>query len=217
MKQIPITKMKIKNKFLFFVCLLFALCASCSQPAKRSFADSRAVAITNTSLPGMAASPTPAPATEKKSAENTAIVISRHANLRDADNSSATVLQTVPQDSVVEVIKQQGAWYYIKTEDNQGWMHGNTLKLQNFSVERTSAPKAPPAPANKSVNTLPAQEEVQTLVEETVDAKIKGNQNSMIYHLPGCASYNRIADKNVVWFKTKEEAEAAGYRIARNC
>jgi hypothetical protein len=53
--------------------------------------------------------------------------------------------------------------------------------------------------------------------ETQKDLKIKGNKNSKIYHLPGCASYDRISDKNIVWFKTKEEAEAAGYRMAKNC
>jgi methylphosphotriester-DNA--protein-cysteine methyltransferase len=49
------------------------------------------------------------------------------------------------------------------------------------------------------------------------DLKIKGNKNSRIYHLPGCASYNAISPKNIVWFKTEAEATAAGYRKARNC
>jgi len=135
--------------------------------------------------------PSPAP---KKS--NTAIVISQHANLRDADNASATVLQVIPQDSSVEVVKQQGGWFYVKTETAQGWMHGNTLKLQNFAIEPRSEPKPTP---------------------ETVDLKIKGNKNSKIYHLPGCASYDRISERNIIWFKTKAEAENAGFRIAKNC
>ena len=52
---------------------------------------------------------------------------------------------------------------------------------------------------------------------DTVDLKIKGNRNSKIYHLPGCPNYNDISDKNIVWFKTHEEAKSAGYRMARNC
>ena len=51
----------------------------------------------------------------------------------------------------------------------------------------------------------------------TKDLKIKGNKNSKIYHLPHCPNYDDIAPKNVVWFKTHEEAQAAGYRMARNC
>ncbi len=51
----------------------------------------------------------------------------------------------------------------------------------------------------------------------SVDLKIKGNRNSKIYHLRGCPNYDDIADRNIVWFKTNEEAEENGYRMARNC
>ncbi len=37
------------------------------------------------------------------------------------------------------------------------------------------------------------------------------------YYLPSCASANRIAEKNKVWFETKQEAESAGYKPAANC
>ncbi len=44
-----------------------------------------------------------------------------------------------------------------------------------------------------------------------------GNRISRIYHLPGCPNYNQVADRNRVPFKTEAEAQAAGYRKARNC
>jgi len=62
-----------------------------------------------------------------------------------------------------------------------------------------------PAPANSNI------------IVQAVDLKIKGNRSSKIYHLKGCPNYEDIAERNVVWFKTKEEAEAAGYRMAKNC
>jgi hypothetical protein len=76
-----------------------------------------------------------------------------------------------------------------------------------------------PAPVNQTI-TKSTPQSVPTIKPEPtkqVDLKIKGNKNSMIYHLPGCASYDRIADRNIIWFKTTEEAEAAGYRMAKNC
>ncbi|MDO5301370.1 MAG: thermonuclease family protein [Tissierellia bacterium] len=45
---------------------------------------------------------------------------------------------------------------------------------------------------------------------------IKGNRRSHIYHLPEDPSYNSISPKNVIWFHSIEEAEAAGYRRAGN-
>lgn len=45
--------------------------------------------------------------------------------------------------------------------------------------------------------------------------QIKGNVNSMIYHMPGGGSYSRTK-ANVVCFDTEAEAGVAGYRKARN-
>ncbi|MDT2242943.1 thermonuclease family protein [Paenibacillus larvae] len=44
---------------------------------------------------------------------------------------------------------------------------------------------------------------------------IKGNRNSMIYHVPGGAHYNKTK-KNVVMFCSEKEAQAAGYRKSKN-
>jgi plastocyanin len=38
-----------------------------------------------------------------------------------------------------------------------------------------------------------------------------------IYHLPGCSSYNKLAEKNQVKFDSAAEAEKAGYKLAGNC
>ena len=47
--------------------------------------------------------------------------------------------------------------------------------------------------------------------------KIVGNKNSKIFHLPGCSGYDRVSEKNRVYFNNAAEAETAGYRIAKNC
>jgi endonuclease YncB( thermonuclease family) len=46
---------------------------------------------------------------------------------------------------------------------------------------------------------------------------IVGNRRSMIYHWPGCPNYSQISPANRVLFPTREVAERAGYRAARNC
>lgn len=45
--------------------------------------------------------------------------------------------------------------------------------------------------------------------------KIQGNKNSKIYHVPGGQNYGKVSPKNSVWFDTEEEAQAAGYRKAK--
>lgn len=78
---------------------------------------------------------------------------------------------------------------------------GTPKPLPSSTAIQSKTPTPPPAPK----------------ATPEVDLQIKGNRNSGIYHLPGCMSYNSISPRNVVWFKTEEEAEAAGYRKARNC
>ncbi|MEK6280197.1 MAG: thermonuclease family protein [Acidobacteriota bacterium] len=46
---------------------------------------------------------------------------------------------------------------------------------------------------------------------------IRGNKRTRIYHWPGCPNYEDIATHNRVPFGSREEAEMAGYRAARNC
>jgi endonuclease YncB( thermonuclease family) len=46
---------------------------------------------------------------------------------------------------------------------------------------------------------------------------IIGNRNSKIYHFPNCPDYSKVSERNRVPFKTEAEAQAAGYRKARNC
>lgn len=54
----------------------------------------------------------------------------------------------------------------------------------------------------------------KTYIADTTQGPIKGNKNSMIYHIKGQQGYNKISVNNVVWFNSIKEAEAAGYRPA---
>ncbi len=71
-------------------------------------------------------------------------------------------------------------------------------------IPKETAPTPPPANQTQAT-------------PDTVDLKIKGSRKSKIYHLKGCPNYNDLSERNIVWFKTTEEAERAGYRVARNC
>ena len=61
-----------------------------------------------------------------------------------------------------------------------------------------------------------AIDEAGILGEEAVEGEIRGNSRSMIYHCPGQAAFEEMADsKHLVLFETEQEAEAAGYRKAK--
>ncbi|MEK7178177.1 MAG: hypothetical protein AAB721_00760 [Patescibacteria group bacterium] len=58
-------------------------------------------------------------------------------------------------------------------------------------------------------------------VTNTNNYKILGNFlasiNGKAYYPKDCAAANRIKEENRIWFDTKEEAEAQGYKPAQNC
>jgi hypothetical protein len=72
------------------------------------------------------------------------------------------------------------------------------------------------APTTVQVNQAKPAVDLRTIALPTIQ-KIIGNKNSRIYHWPGCPGYTKIAEKNQVPFNTPGEAEAAGYRAAKNC
>ncbi len=43
------------------------------------------------------------------------------------------------------------------------------------------------------------------------------SKNSTEYHFPWCSGTKRIKEENKIWFQTKEEAVAKGYKPAVNC
>ena len=56
------------------------------------------------------------------------------------------------------------------------------------------------------------------MLDSLVDAQIRGNRNSMIYHLSeGCPGYSQIGEQNRVLFESEQVAFDAGYRKAGNC
>jgi phosphatidylserine/phosphatidylglycerophosphate/cardiolipin synthase-like enzyme len=49
------------------------------------------------------------------------------------------------------------------------------------------------------------------------DRQVIGNRRSHIYAWPGCGSYDKMSPANRVEFRSREAAEQAGYRAAKNC
>lgn len=44
-----------------------------------------------------------------------------------------------------------------------------------------------------------------------------GSRSGTTYHLPWCTGAKRIREENQVWFSSKADAEARGYKPAANC
>lgn len=44
-----------------------------------------------------------------------------------------------------------------------------------------------------------------------------GSRSGSVYYVPTCKGAGAIAAQNKVWFESKKDAEAAGYKPAANC
>jgi len=83
---------------------------------------------------------------------------------------------------------------------------------------------APPIKTQKGTN-LPEGGNVEQLprspapspISGAVSGAYVGSINGSVYHLPSCPGAKHIKDENKIWFTTKTEAEAAGYKPAGNC
>ncbi len=77
----------------------------------------------------------------------------------------------------------------------------------------------------KKDEVTPAAEKVGSVTEGPAKSERAGvpeggyvaSKSGTKYHLPWCSGAKRIKEENKVFFKTKEEAEKAGYSPASNC
>lgn len=120
------------------------------------------------------------------------------------------------RDVNIEQIKAGLAWHYKKYADEQPaedrvtyakaeeearaakvglWQDPNPTPPSEFRVEAKEKRWGPAPPAGTII----------------------GNKDSKKYHRPDCPGYKDMAERNRVFFKTVDEAEAAGYKRAGNC
>ncbi len=74
-----------------------------------------------------------------------ATVISENANLRGTPTTKGKVVDVLPNDTLVEVIKQKGVWFLVQATDYVGWIHGNTIKLTDSSSLKSRSVISQPA------------------------------------------------------------------------
>jgi len=95
------------------------------------------------------------------------------------------------------------------------------LGILSFGLGRLSAQTHKQATILSCENleplTFASTNETVSSQTSTPGGTIVASKNGAAYHFPWCSGAKRINEENKVWFKTKEEAEAAGYRAAANC
>jgi endonuclease YncB( thermonuclease family) len=126
-------------------------------------------------------------------------------------------------DMNLEQVRAGLAWHYKAYEREQSLADRRAYAL---AEERARASRlglwkdlAPVPPWNfrRGGSTSSQYRSVKDVPPVAAGGPIIGNRNSHIYHWPGCPSYDMIAPHNRVLFSSKEEAEQAGFRAARNC
>jgi competence protein ComEC len=132
-----------------------------------------------------------------------------------------------PTQEALDRLKSAGVKVY--RTDLQGEIHitsdGNTYQIDTQKTAPLAAifvgrvsngdsrgPSATPTPSNTTPTTRPTPSSAPAAA-----GAIIGNRNSKKYHLPNCPGYTQTLEKNRVYFKSTEEAEAAGFTKAGNC
>jgi hypothetical protein len=84
-----------------------------------------------------------------------------------------------------------------------------------LTPEPTAEPTAPPEPTQRIFPTRTPRPILASDAAPCSLGQVKGNRSSKIYHVPGGGSYSQTK-ANVECFESEAQAQAAGYRRARN-
>lgn len=105
-----------------------------------------------------------------------------------------------------------------------GYERAGNCSPETAEVMNTPAPSAeasavsPATTVTEPRSTLGDVEGTRPEVKSgQVQFKIVGNKNSKIFHQSWCSGYERVLEKNRVFFESVAQAEADGYRRAGNC
>jgi len=128
---------------------------------------------------------------------------------KGAASSDEVEDDVVPDDAVAEVAepkpakkaaaKKAAPKAEAKTEAEPKTEPAKAVKAEPAKAESTEAPFGPDSHAPLDDG------------EQPEGFPIKGNADSMLYHVPGTSFYNRTVAE--VWFRSAEAAEAAGFQL----
>jgi len=124
------------------------------------------------------------------------------------------------REVIFHIISRGMAWFYrfyareLKPEDATVY---EQAEAQARKEKRGLWADASPVPPWDFRRGKTAKAPGATPPTMTAAGPIIGNRNSKIYHLSNCPDYSKVSERNQIPFKTEAEAQAAGYRKARNC
>jgi hypothetical protein len=145
---------------------------------------------------------------------------------------SATVLKvghhgskTSTSASYLSAISPEVAVISCGKDNTYGHPHEETLKLlkdSEIDVYRTDTHgtiviKTDGQNIYIDTQYIPVDNETEDHEETEPDVKYVGSTKSDKYHYPTCTHAKRILEENRIWFKSIEEAKAAGYKPCGVC
>lgn len=115
-----------------------------------------------------------------QTAGQTAVVISPNANLRGTPTERGKVVDTLSEQTSLEVIKRKGAWFLVQSEDYVGWIHGNTIRLDDDSSPVT---KQTTSDVSRNTSKIPRKTNKQPASGERLFEReyVGGTGNPTIY------------------------------------
>ena len=105
-----------------------------------------------------------------------------------------------------------------------GWLLGNSSKLttqETMKIEEIPLEELRASPtqgtANQQQEKNVKEQEKQPSSSKETQQQFVGSKNGTVYHFPWCPGAQQIKEENKIYFNSREEAEKAGYRPAKNC
>jgi endonuclease YncB( thermonuclease family) len=135
------------------------------------------------------------------------------------------VLLTDGEDACLDQVKAGMAWHYKQFENEQTppdrrlYASAEDAAREAHRGLWADAHPVPPWDFRHHTSTKLCfdKSDHRIACSEQYRGSVRGNRRSHIYEWPGCPYYDAIAPYNRVEFASRQAAEAAGYRAARNC
>jgi endonuclease YncB( thermonuclease family) len=154
-------------------------------------------------------------------------VVQVEGNETDRYGRLVGVLLLNGQDINLEQLNAGQAWYYREYEREVAparrpvyaaaeaaarqarrglWQDPAPEPPWEYRARQRAAPPSAPSPATAPATT-----------QRTGTPQMIGNRHTRVYHAPGCPDYQKVSERNRVYFATEQAARAAGFRRAGNC
>ncbi|GAA4548019.1 50S ribosomal protein L17 [Pseudonocardia xishanensis] len=135
---------------------------------------------------------------------------------RKGDNAKMAVIELIQQKTVTDEANRARRAAASQAATTEPEVTEEKIEAaQAESTEAAETLQAAEVEESASTNEAPYGEGSHAPLEDPAEApegfEIKGNADSMLYHVPGSAHYDRTVAE--VWFASSEAAEAAGFSL----